>query len=77
MTKKLIKKNEINYMSNRMAMIIRLIVGLIRKMLFCKMSQYFPKPCERFGRSVKVELSSSYYVTKACLKGQHVLIHLI
>ena len=42
-------------MSNVKVVIIRLLVGLI-KMLLYKMSQYFPKPYERLGRNMKVEL---------------------
>ena len=69
-------------MSNGKVMTIRLIVGLIKKILLneillnkmlsnpsCKMSQYFPKPYDRFGRGVKVKLDSSNYATKADLKG--------
>ena len=33
------------------------------------MSQYFPKPYERFGENVKVELDLSNHATKADLKG--------
>ena len=36
-------------------MIIRSIVGLIKKTLY-KMSQYFPKPYEPFGRDINVRL---------------------
>ena len=39
-------------MSNGKATIILLIVGLIQKILLYKISQYFPKPFERFGRNV-------------------------
>ena len=48
---------EISYKSNRKAMIIQLIAGLIKKTLY-KMSQFFPKPYEPFGGdiNVKVEL---------------------
>ena len=49
-------------------MVIRLIVGLIRKMLLYKMSQYFPKLYERFRRNLKVELELSNYTTKAEFK---------
>ena len=55
-------------MSNGKAMIIRLIVRLIKKTLY-KMSQYFPKPSDRFGGNIKVELDLSNYATKADLKG--------
>ena len=50
-------------------MIIHLIVGMIRKLLLYKMSHYFPKPYERFGEKVKVELDLSNYATKSNLKG--------
>ena len=43
--------------------IILLIAGLIKK------SEYFPKPYNRFGGNVKVELCLPNYVTKADLKG--------
>ena len=33
------------------------------------MSQYFPKPYNRFGVNVKVELDLSSYATKGTLKG--------
>ena len=50
-------------------MVICLIVGLIIKMLLYKMSQYFAKPCEPFGRNTKVELDLSNYATKADSNG--------
>ena len=61
-------------MTDGKAMIIRLIVGLIQKMLLneillYKMSQYFSKPHDRFGENVKVEPGLSNYVTKVDLKG--------
>ena len=61
-------------MTDGKAMVIRLIVGLIQKMLLneillYKTSQYFPKPYDRFGGNVKVEPGLSNYVTKADLKG--------
>ena len=46
-------------------MIIRLIAGLIKKMLLYKMKQYFPKLNEHFDRDISVK------------KKQQVLIHLI
>ena len=49
-------------------MIIRLIVGLIKKILH-KMSQYFPEPYDLFGGNVKTELDLFNYATKADLKG--------
>ena len=36
-------------------MIIHLIAGLIKKILY-KMSQYFPKPYEPFGRDINVKV---------------------
>ena len=55
-------------MLNGRVMMIGLIVGLIKRTLY-KMIQYFSKPCNRFGRNVKVELDLSNYETKADLKG--------
>ena len=51
-------------MSNGKDVIILLIVGLIKKILY-KMSPYFPKPYRSFGGNVKVELDLSSYATKA------------
>ena len=48
-------------------MIIPLIVGLIKEMLH-KMSQYFPKPYEPFGRNINVEVDLSNYATKLDLR---------
>ena len=50
-------------------MIIHLIVGLIKEMLY-KMSQYFPKPNEPFGRDINVKVDLSNYATKADLKNE-------
>ena len=47
-------------MLNGKVMIFFLTVGLIKKILY-KMSQYVPKPYERFGGNVKVELDLSSY----------------
>ena len=41
------------------------------------MSQYFPKPYELFGGDINVRVDLSNYVTKADLKEEQVLIHLI
>ena len=49
-------------------MIILLIAGLIKKVLY-KMSQYFFKPYNRFEGNVKVELDLFNYATKTDLKG--------
>ena len=54
-------------MSNRKNMIIRLILGLIKK-TFYKMSQYFPKPYRSFGENINVKVDLSNYVTKTDLK---------
>ena len=48
-------------------MIIHLIVGLIKKILY-KMSQYFPKSYEPFGRDINVKVDLSNYATKADIK---------
>ena len=48
-------------------MIIHLIVGLIKKILY-KMSQYFPKPYEPFGGDINVKVDLSNYATKADIK---------
>ena len=48
-------------------MIILLIVGLIKKTLY-KMSKYFPKPYEPFGRDIKVKIDLSNYATKDDIK---------
>ena len=42
-------------MSNGLTMIIRLMVGLIKKTSY-KMSQYFPKPYEPFGEEMNVKV---------------------
>ena len=55
-------------MSNGKLMIIILIIGQIKKILY-KMIQYFPKPYDRFGGKVKVELDFSNYATKNDLRG--------
>ena len=48
-------------------MIILLIAGLIKKILY-KMSQYFPKPYEPFGGDINVKVDLSNYATKADIK---------
>ena len=48
-------------------MIILLTVGLIKRTLY-KMSQYFPKPYEPFGRNISVTLDLSNYATKDDIK---------
>ena len=49
-------------------MILHLISALKKKILY-KKSQYFPKPYDRFGGNVKVELDLSNYGTQTDLKG--------
>ena len=63
-------------MSNGLTMIIRLMVGLIKKTSY-KMSQYFPKPYELFGEEMNVKVDSSNYATKTDLKKLQGLIRLI
>ena len=48
-------------------MIILLIAGLIKRILY-KMSKYFPKPYEPFGRDINVKADLSNYATKADIK---------
>ena len=64
-------------MSNGKVIIIRLIVGLIKKDLVrfywlqfhcIKMSQYFPKIYEPFGADINVKVDLSNYATKAGIK---------
>ena len=54
-------------MSNGKAMIIHLIVGFIKKILY-KMSQYFPKPYEPLGGDINVKVDLSNYASKLDLK---------
>ena len=54
-------------MSNRKVMIILLIVGLIKKMLY-KMIQYFLKPYRSFGENINFSADLSNYATKTDLK---------
>ena len=63
-------------MSNGLTMIIRLMVGLIKKTSY-KMSQYFPKPYEPFGEEMNVKVDSSNYATKTDLKKLQGMIRLI
>ena len=48
-------------------MIILLIDGLIKKTSY-KISQYFPKLYESFGRDINVKIDLSNYATKADIK---------
>ena len=54
-------------MSNGKDMVIHLIAGLIKKILY-KLSHYFPKPYEPIGGDIKVKIDLSDYATKADLK---------
>ena len=60
-------------MSNRRNIIIHSIAGLIKRIWYIKMSQYFPEPYLRSGRNVKVRtyiyIYIYHYPTKAKLKG--------
>ena len=64
---KVIKKKGNKLYVNGKVIIIHLIAGLIKKILH-KMSQYFPKPYNRFGGNVKAELDLSNYATKTDVK---------
>ena len=54
-------------MLNGKVMVIHLIVGLIKKILY-KMSQYFPKTYKAFKRDINVKVELSNYATKLDLK---------
>ena len=54
-------------MVNGKVVIIRLIVGLIKKILLHKMS-YFPKPYSHNKSKIKVELDFSNYAMKSEFK---------
>ena len=54
-------------MSNGKVMIILLITGLIKRILY-KMSKYFRKPYEPFGGDINVKIDLSNYATKADIK---------
>ena len=56
-----------SYMLHGKAMIIHLIAVLIKKTLY-KMSQYFPKPYDRFGRDINVKVDSPNYAIKTDVK---------
>ena len=49
-------------------MIIHLIVGLIKKRLCIKTSQYFPKPFRSFRGNINVKVDLSNYTMKTDLK---------
>ena len=48
-------------------MIVYLIVGLVKRMLY-KNIQYSPKPYEPFGGDINVKVNLSNYATKSILK---------
>ena len=54
-------------MSNGKVMIVHLIAGLIKKILY-KMSHYFLKLYEPFGGDINVKVDLSNYVTKTGIK---------
>ena len=54
-------------MLNGKFMIILLIAGLIKKILY-KMSQYFPKLYETLGGDISIKVDLPNYETKADLK---------
>ena len=54
-------------MLNGKVMVIHLMVGLINK-IFYRMSQYFPKPYERFGGDIYVKVDLPNYTTKTDIK---------
>ena len=54
-------------MSNEKAMILHLIAGLMKKILY-KMSKYFPKLYEPFGGDINVKVGLSNYASKTDLK---------
>ena len=52
-------------MSNGNDMITHLIAGLIKRLSkYIKMSQYFPKPYEPFGRDINVKVDLRNYATR-------------
>ena len=54
-------------------MITHLIDGLIKKTLY-KMSQYFPKLYQPFGRDINIKVDLSNYAKEAHLKKLHELM---
>ena len=65
----------INRKSNRKVMIIHLIVGLIRKILWYKM-RYFREPHTNINSKIeKIKFDLSDYATKSELKTQQVSIY--
>ena len=66
-------KRKGNKLLNRKAMITHLIDGLIKKTLY-KMSQYFPKLYQPFGRDINIKVDFSNYAKEAHLKKLHELM---
>ena len=64
---KIIKKKENKVYVKWKVIIIYLIVGLIKKILY-KMSQYFPKPYKPFEGDINVKVDLSNYALKTDLK---------
>ena len=64
---KIIKKKENKLYVKWKVIIIYLIVGLIKKILY-KMSQYFPKPYKLFEGDINVKVDLSNYALKTDLK---------
>ena len=64
----------INFMLSEKVIIIRLIVGLMKKISLNKMS-CFGEPPNHSKTKIKVELDLSYYATESDLKVQQVLIN--
>ena len=56
-------------------MIILLIVGLIKKKLKFKMSQYFPKPYKSFEANINIKVDLSKYAMKADLMQLELIPH--
>ena len=68
---KIIKRKGDKLYVNGKAMIIQLITGLIKKILY-KISQYFPKPYEPFEGDINVKVNLSNYATKTDLKLKYI-----
>ena len=64
---KVIKRKGDKLYVNGRVMIILLIAGLIKKILY-KMSQYFPKPYELFSGNINVKVDLFNYATKDDIK---------
>ena len=68
---KIIKRKGDKLYVNGQAMIIQLITGLIKKILY-KISQYFPKPYEPFEGDINVKVNLSNYAIKTDLKLKYI-----